>query len=71
MGIFHPSGDRKNRFVPRVEPLEDRLTPVRCVPIGSSMFCVPEGPPTPPRTGGAAFLSGSVLIVVTNHPGAN
>jgi hypothetical protein len=71
MGIFHPGGDQENRFAPRVEQLEDRLTPVRCVMIGSGTFCFPEGPPTPPRIGGAAFLSGSVLIVVTNHPGAN
>jgi hypothetical protein len=71
MSIFRPRQGQRNRFAPRVEHLEDRLTPVRCVPIGASVFCFPEGPPTPPRTGGAAFLSGSVLIVITNHPGAN
>jgi hypothetical protein len=71
MSLFRPNQGRRNRFVPRVEPLEGRLTPVRCVPIGNGVFCFPEGPPTPPRTGGAAFLSGSVLIVVTNHKGAN
>ena len=71
MSIFRPNPNRSNRALPRVEALEDRCVPVRCVPIGSSVFCFPEGTATPPRTGGAAFLSGSVLIVVTNHPGAN
>jgi hypothetical protein len=71
MSIFRPNPSRSNRFVPGVEHLEDRRVPVRCVPIGNGVFCFPEGPRTPPRTGGAAFLSGSVLIVVTNHPGSN
>jgi hypothetical protein len=71
MSIFRPKSGRSHRFAPSAEPLEDRLDLVRCVPIGSSVFCFPEGEPTPPRTGGAAFLSGSVLIVVTNHPGSN
>jgi hypothetical protein len=71
MRIFRPRQDRSHRFVPRSERLEGRIAPVRCVPIGNGVFCFPEGPPTPPRTGGAAFLSGSTLIVVTNHPGSN
>jgi hypothetical protein len=71
MSIFRPDPVRSNRFVPRGERLEGRVVPVRCVPIGNGVFCFPEGPPTPPRTGGAAFFSGSTLVVVTNHPGAN
>jgi hypothetical protein len=71
MSIFRPKPGQSNRFVPGVECLEDRVVPVRCVPIGNGVFCFPEGEPTPPRTGGAAFLSGSTLIVVTNHPGSN
>jgi hypothetical protein len=52
-------------------PVMGHATPfVRCVPIGSSVFCFPEGPPTPPRTGGAAALVGpGTLLVVTNKPG--
>ena len=43
---------------------------VRCVPIGSSVFCFPAGTATPPRTGGAAALVGpGILLVVTNKPG--
>jgi hypothetical protein len=71
MSIFRPDLSRSSRFVPRGERLEGRIVPVRCIPVGGSVFCFPEGPPTPPRTGGAAFLSGSTLIVVTNHPGVN
>jgi hypothetical protein len=32
-------------------------------------FIIPHGPPTPLRTGGAAALVGSVLLVVVNKPG--
>jgi hypothetical protein len=71
MSIFRPKQDRGNGFVPRGECVEGRVVPVRCVPTGNGIVCFPEGPPTPPRTGGAAFLSGSTLIVITDHPGTN
>jgi hypothetical protein len=63
MSIFRPNPTRNNRVVPRVEALEDRRL--------CTIFIVPHGPPTPARTGGAAALVGSVLLVVTNRPGAN
>jgi hypothetical protein len=63
MSIFRPTQDRNNRFTPRLEALEDRRL--------CTIFIIPHGPPTPPRTGGAAALVGSVLLVVTNKPGAN
>jgi hypothetical protein len=63
IGQAHP----ETRFV----PIKDHATPfVRCVPIGNGVFCFPEGPRTPPRTGGAAALVGpGMLLVVTNKPG--
>jgi hypothetical protein len=66
MSIFRPNPNKNNRVVPRVEPLENR---VLCN--AGSLFSLPSLPPTPKRTGGAAALVGSVLVVVTNHPGAN
>jgi hypothetical protein len=71
MSIFRPNPRGSNRVRPRVERLEDRLTPTRVICFGNPPFCVPKPPPTPPRTGGAAFQSGSILVVITNHPGAN
>jgi hypothetical protein len=61
MGIFRPNPNRTNRIVPRVEALEARRL---CT------FFIPSLT-TPKRTGGAAALVGSVLVVVTNKPGAN
>ena len=63
MSIFRPNPNGRNRVVPRLEALEDRRL--------CTIFTIPHGPPTPLRTGGAAALVGSVLLVVTNHPGAN
>jgi len=51
-----------NRLAPSLEALENRSL---CT------FIIPHGPPTPVRTGGAAALVGSVLLVVTNFRGAN
>jgi hypothetical protein len=63
MSVFHPTGTHRNRFHPQLEPLEDRRL--------CAFFTIPHGPPTPARTGGAAALVGSVLLVVTNRPGFN
>jgi hypothetical protein len=85
MSIFRPNSARQNRIVPRLEALEDRRlctaffshlprTAHRTSPAGvlaATLFTIPHLPPTPARTGGAAALEGSVLVVVTNHPGAN
>jgi hypothetical protein len=71
MSIFRPNLGRSHRLKPGIEGLVGRVCPVKCIPLGNGVFCFPEGPPTPPRTGGAAFRSGSTLVVVTNHPGAN
>jgi hypothetical protein len=41
-------------------------------PAHPDVFNRPKRPPTPPQEGGAAALVGpGVLLVVTNHPGAN
>jgi hypothetical protein len=61
MSLFRPNPNRNNRVVPRVEALEARRL---CT------FFIPSLP-TPKRTGGASALVGSVLVVVTNRPGAN
>jgi hypothetical protein len=71
MSLFRPNQGRGNRVVPRVERLEDRLVATRTICFGNPPFCFTLPPPTPPRTGGAAFQSGSVLLVITNHPGSN
>jgi|SRR5579864_2585198 len=64
MSLFNNrSPKQKNRFAPSTEPLEGRQL--------CTTFVIPHGPPTPLRTGGAAALVGSVLLVVTNKPGAN
>jgi hypothetical protein len=66
------------RAQPRAEVLESRALLSGGHAIHSSsesrqahpdIFVIPHGPPTPPRTGGAAALVGSVLLVVTNKPG--
>ena len=36
-------------------PIATPLYSVRCIPIGSSVFCFPEGPLSVPRTGGAVI----------------
>jgi hypothetical protein len=51
-----------------VEQLEERQA---CSTASLEVFTIPHGPPTPLRTGGAATLIGSTLLVVTNKPGAN
>src|SRR5579864_9796216 len=64
MSLFNNrSPKQKNRFAPSTEPLEGRQL--------CTTFVIPHGPPTPVRTGGAAALVGSVLLVVTNFRGAN
>jgi len=52
MGLLSP---RRNNLKPCLEVLEDR-----CLP---TIFIIPHGPPTPLRTGGAAFQTGSLLTV--------
>ncbi|HEV3261330.1 MAG TPA: hypothetical protein VG013_31045 [Gemmataceae bacterium] len=60
--MYLPS-PRRNNFLPRLEALEDRVVP--------SVFSVH----TPPRTGGAAFQTGSLLTVdlrnKVDQPGLN
>jgi hypothetical protein len=47
------SSHRRNDFLPRLERLEDRVVPSLWI----------ESPKTPPRTGGGAFQTGSLLTV--------
>jgi hypothetical protein len=47
---------RPRKVTPCLEVLEDRFMPTLFIPI-------PHGPPTPPRTGGEAVQTGSVLTV--------
>src|SRR5207253_2356206 len=70
---------QSKRVQPRAEVLESRalLSGGHAIHPGSGaglahpdIFLIPHGPPTPPRTGGAAALvSPGVLLVVVNKPG--
>jgi hypothetical protein len=77
MSFFRPSRDRSNRFMPQIESLEERQL--------LSQAVISAAPPTTfqasslfsqedhllPRTGGAAFMQGSVLHVGVNLPVGN
>jgi hypothetical protein len=58
--------DRDLLIAAKTSLMSKQKVMVKCV---GGVFCVPEGPLTPPRTGGAAALvSPGVLLVVTNKP---